>query len=161
MDALDSGDCDGDGAMHESLLLRDLVIVLAVAVAVVLLLARLRLPSIAGLNPASVAEAGRHGQQAYFGDVTSPEVLEHLGLRRARGLVLLINDAGALERAVSAAHALAPDVPIAVRARYVGDIRKLERAGATEVVAAELEAGRALIRRVLARLAKDESRAQG
>jgi CPA2 family monovalent cation:H+ antiporter-2 len=116
---------------------------------------------IVDLNAATVSEATLQGERAYFGDVTSAEVLEHLGLRSARGLVLLINDAGALERAVSAAHALAPDVPVAVRARYVGDIAKLERAGATEVVAAELEAGRELTRRVLARLAQDASRARG
>lgn len=107
---------------------------------------------IVDLNATTVAEATQQGEQAFFGDVTSAEVLGHLGIARARGIVLLINDASALERAVSAARALAPGGWIAVRARYVGDIPKLEQAGASEVVAAELEAGRALTERVLARL---------
>jgi CPA2 family monovalent cation:H+ antiporter-2 len=55
------------------------------------------------LNTRSVKDAASDGFQALYGDIATPELLTHLAAQRAVELVLLINDAGALERAVEAA----------------------------------------------------------
>jgi len=103
------------------------------------------------LNAENVRRAIEQAMPAYFGDVTSPEVLESLGAGRARELVVVINDTGAAERAIRAARTVAPDLPVVVRATYATDVNRLIRAGATEVVTAELEASVEVTRRVLAR----------
>lgn len=61
---------------------------------------------------------------------------------------MLINDPDATLRAVRAARDVAPGAVIIARARYVGDVPKLLRAGADEAVAQEFEASFAIIERV-------------
>jgi CPA2 family monovalent cation:H+ antiporter-2 len=103
------------------------------------------------LNAENVRRAIQQTMPAYFGDVTSPEVLELLGARNARELVIVINDAAASERAVHAARSVAPGLPVLVRARYATDVSRLFLAGATQVIVAELEASVEITRRVLDR----------
>ncbi len=95
---------------------------------------------IVDLNPANVRRAVSEGKPAYFGDVTSREVLELLGAAHARDLVIVINDPGAAERAVKAACRACPELHILVRSRYLADVEGLLAAGASKVIPAELEA---------------------
>ncbi len=108
-------------------------------------------PLIVDLNANLVREAVQDGFAAYFGDVTLPEVLEQLRVAEARELVLLISDPSALERAVALVRRVAPHVIITVRARYEGEIPALQAHGADHVVAAEIEAGRAITAQVVRR----------
>jgi CPA2 family monovalent cation:H+ antiporter-2 len=103
------------------------------------------------LNPQNVHRAVAAGEPAYYGDVTSHEILEAIGAPHARELVILINDPSAAEAAVKAARALSPTLHIVVRSRYVGDIAPLLAAGASHVVPAELEAAAEVVARVLNR----------
>jgi CPA2 family monovalent cation:H+ antiporter-2 len=103
------------------------------------------------LNTRSVQDAAQDGFASLFGDVATPEVLAHLGAERASELVLLINDASALERAVETARRTFPGLVITVRSRYQGEIAHLKQLGATHVVAAEVEAGRRITEQVLRR----------
>jgi len=103
------------------------------------------------LNPANVRRAIENGDIAYYGDITSPEVLEHLGIANARELVLVINDPQANIRAIKAARHLAPNLRITVRTNYLLDIKLLVEAGADDVVPAELEASVALTSRIINR----------
>jgi len=103
------------------------------------------------LNPDNVRRAQRDGEPAYFGDVTSDEVLRHVGADRAREIVIAVNDPSAAERAVASARRAAPRVPILVRARYVADVAGMAAAGASEVVPAEIEAAVEIAARVLRR----------
>jgi len=103
------------------------------------------------LNTENVRRACERAMPAYFGDVTSSDVLEHLGAGRARELVIVINDPAATERAIRAARRVAPDLYIFARANYAADIESLLRAGASEVVAAELEVSAEITSRVLGR----------
>ena len=104
---------------------------------------------IVDLNAQSVQLATQRNEPAYFGDVTSPEVLELLATAHARELVLVISDPGAAVRAIKAAGRVAPGVPILVRTRYLGDVENLLKAGATDVMAAEIEASVEITSRVL------------
>lgn len=101
------------------------------------------------LNPRTVREARADHVPIAYGDVTSADVLEHLGIHRARMMVVVINDQDAAERAVRAARRMAPGLPILVRARFVSSVDGLFKAGATDVVPAELEAAVEVTSRVL------------
>jgi CPA2 family monovalent cation:H+ antiporter-2 len=103
------------------------------------------------LNPENVRQSLQRAEPAYFGDVTSVEVLESLGVARARELVLSINDIDATERAVRAARSLAPSLDVIVRAHYAADVHRLIKAGATDIVVAELEGSVEVTRRILQR----------
>jgi CPA2 family monovalent cation:H+ antiporter-2 len=103
------------------------------------------------LNPENVRRALQHGSPAYFGDVTSAEVLQALGVEHARELVVVINDAGAAERAISETRRLVPALPVIARTQYVVDVERLVGAGATEVVAAELQTSVVMTRLILDR----------
>jgi CPA2 family monovalent cation:H+ antiporter-2 len=103
------------------------------------------------LNPANVQASMEAGDPAIYGDVTSLEVLEHLGIEDARELVVVINDPDAVTRAVSAARQAAPDLHIVVRTRYLADVPLLEAAGADLVVPEEAEAAREITSRLVDR----------
>ncbi len=107
--------------------------------------------AIVDLNPANVRAAEARGEPAYFGDVTSPEVLRMLRVGEARVLVIVVNDPQAAVSALAAIRRVTPDLPIVVRARYVLDGEPLLRAGANEVVLGELEAAAEVTARVLKR----------
>jgi CPA2 family monovalent cation:H+ antiporter-2 len=96
-----------------------------------------------------VYAARAQGERALYGDVTSPEILTRARVGQARQVVVMINDPDAIRRAVSATRRLAPRVPILVRTRYLGEIKPLMKAGATEVVAQEFEASVEVIAHVL------------
>ncbi|MEZ4257006.1 MAG: NAD-binding protein [Polyangiales bacterium] len=113
---------------------------------------------IVDLNPENVRKAIDEGEPAYFGDVTSPEVLHHLGAERAKEIVVVINDPGAAERAVAAIRRAAPQAHLVVRARYVVDVEPLLRVGAGKVVPAELEAAVHITSHVLSRRSVEPSR---
>lgn len=113
---------------------------------------------IVDLNVDNVNRAGRDGHDAFFGDVTSPEVLEYLGITRARELVLLINDPGAVEYAITAARRLAAGLHIIVRTNYLLDLQPLVAAGANEVIPAEREAAVQVISGLLERYQMDPGR---
>lgn len=106
---------------------------------------------ITDLNSENVRAAVRRKEPAFFGDITSPEVLRHLGVSRARELILVVNDPNGAVRAIKAVLRVAPKIPILVRARYLGDEKTLLDAGATEVITAEFEAALEVTQRVLVR----------
>ncbi len=100
-------------------------------------------------NAGSVADAQERGEPVIFGDATRAVILERLAVGRAKLVCVAINDPEATRRCISLAHALAPDVRIVVRARYVQDLDLLFAAGASEVVAEEFESTIDLVSKVL------------
>jgi len=101
------------------------------------------------LNAETVRRVREQGERIYYGDITSPETVEHACLNHARAVVLLINDPSAARRAVAAVRRFAPDTAVYLRARYVGNRDELFKLGATDVVFEELEAGMEVLARVL------------
>lgn len=106
---------------------------------------------IVDINIANVRIATQKGARAFFGDVTSHEVLMQMGATRAKELILVINDPSAAERAVKIARSLAPDLYIIVRTYYLLDIEPLLAVGANEVIAAERQSAMEVTSRVLKR----------
>jgi CPA2 family monovalent cation:H+ antiporter-2 len=101
------------------------------------------------LNIENVRRAASHGEPACLGDITSPDVLEHLGLDHAKELVVAINDIEATALAIRAARSLAPKLRILARSHYVTDALRLFKAGATDVVSAEAEGAVQVTARIL------------
>jgi CPA2 family monovalent cation:H+ antiporter-2 len=101
-------------------------------------------------NPSSAAEAPvREGGRVVYGDATRPALLERLGVRSARIVVVAITDPLATRRIVSLVHRLAPHAKVLARTRYVRDVDTLQSLGAHVVVAEELEAAIDLLTHVL------------
>jgi CPA2 family monovalent cation:H+ antiporter-2 len=105
---------------------------------------------IVDMNAETVRRIIGEGEKAYFGDITSPALLEKLGIGEAGALVIAISDHGAAERAVRQARHLATELPIIVRSRYVAEVDDFFHAGATIVVPAEFEAAVEITAQVLA-----------
>ena len=101
------------------------------------------------VNPEIVGKAAREGEHIFFGDSTKREIVEKAGVERARALVFAISDPFALARAVSNARSLNPRLHIVVRTTRVEDAEGLERVGASQIVAAEVESAEEIIIRVL------------
>jgi CPA2 family monovalent cation:H+ antiporter-2 len=101
------------------------------------------------INPHTVTHARRSGLAAHYGDGTRTEVLEAAGLARARALVVAIDVPEDAERAVAAARAAHPDIPVVTRARDTEHAGRLAEAGATEAVPETVEASLTLSARLL------------
>jgi CPA2 family monovalent cation:H+ antiporter-2 len=105
---------------------------------------------IVDLRSENVQAAAADGHDAVLGDVTSPNVLDHLGASHARMLVVAINDPRAAAQAIRAASRTAGDLHVVARALYLADRRELAEAGADSIVFAEVEAAAAVVEQVLA-----------
>jgi len=104
------------------------------------------------VNVDNVRAAKAAGDRAVYGDVTQREVLEELGCRNARLVVVTINDTRATELAVRAIRRTAPDTPVIARALYDIDEDSLRAAGATRVVTAEATTSAVIVSTTLAEL---------
>lgn len=106
---------------------------------------------IVDINPENIQKAAALGHPVFFGDISSPDVLQKLGISSATELILVINDPGALEKAIKAARDVAPEVHIVVRTPYLLDLETLTKAGAQTVIPAERESAAQVASHVLTR----------
>ncbi len=102
------------------------------------------------LNDAQVRQERAAGEPMFYGDVNRPEILDRLGIGRARILVLAISDPMATRRAVAIARRGNPNLFILVRTRYVADVDDLIALGANAVIPEEFETSVEIFSRVLA-----------
>lgn len=100
-------------------------------------------------NGQTVRRARLEREPIFFGDGSRPDVLERVGIARARVVVFAISAPAAEHRGVAVARKLNPRVRIVVRTRYVASIPELERAGADQVVPEEFETSVEIFARVL------------
>jgi CPA2 family monovalent cation:H+ antiporter-2 len=101
------------------------------------------------MDPSVVRAARAAGEPIVFGDGTRPEILHRVGIERARVLVIAVSDPVATARIVSQARRLRSDLSIIVRTRYVAEIDRLYRLGATQVIPEEFETSVEIFARVL------------
>ncbi|MBI4391335.1 MAG: cation:proton antiporter, partial [candidate division NC10 bacterium] len=103
------------------------------------------------MNGETVRRMRKQGEPIYFGDVTSVEVLEHLGVSRARLLTVAISDPTSVQRAVRLAREANPKLYIVARTRYAVQVDDLYRLGADEVISEDFETSIEIFARVLRR----------
>ena len=101
------------------------------------------------LNDTLVREGREAGEPIFYGDVNNPEILDRVGVGRARMLVLAISDPMATRRAVAVARRANPRLVILVRTRYVADVDDLIALGANAVIPEEFETSVEIFSRVL------------
>ncbi|MEZ4468499.1 MAG: cation:proton antiporter [bacterium] len=104
------------------------------------------------LSGENVRRGREAGMPVYYGDATSEEALRHAHLLEARLVVLLINDPRAAERVVDTIRRVAPQVPVLMRVRYLGERPRLLAFGAHDVVAEEVEGAAEIVARMLRHL---------
>jgi len=101
------------------------------------------------LDPVRVRDAHTGGEPVFYGDAAERDILEAVGVMRARLVVVSHDDAGAALKVLHHVRALRPDLPVMVRTRDESRVEELRRAGATEVVPETLEAGMMIVSHAL------------
>lgn len=96
------------------------------------------------LDAASVARHREEGRPVFYADAARTEVLRRAGAGAARALVLTMDSASAVQRALAAARRGWPDLAVVARARDGEQARILGELGATHAVPETLEAALAL-----------------
>lgn len=100
-------------------------------------------------NGQVVRRARLEREPIVFGDGTRAEVLERVGIRRARVVVFAIASLADERRGVAMSRHLNPGIHIVARTRYVAEIDELIALGANEVVPEEFETSLEIFARVL------------
>jgi len=122
-------------------------------------LRRARIPYvILDSNGSLVRQARLAREPIFFGDGTRAEVLDRVGLKRARVIVFAIASVGDERRGVVVARHHNPDIHIVTRTRSVSEIPELQRLGANEVVPEEFETSLEIFARVLRRFGVSPAR---
>ncbi|MEP7346253.1 MAG: NAD-binding protein, partial [Gemmatimonadaceae bacterium] len=109
-------------------------------------------------NALKVRRARLDREPIVFGDGTRAEVLERVGIHRARVVVFAIASLADERRGVSMARQLNPGVHIVARTRSVSAIEDLRALGADEVVPEEFETSIEIFGRVLHRFGIPDER---
>ena len=99
------------------------------------------------MNPETVARF-RGAEPIQYGDASQPAVLEHIGIKAARVLAIVISDPAAVRAIITEARALNPGIYIVARTRFLGEVAVLRQLGANEVIAEEFESSMEVFARV-------------
>ncbi|MCX6704369.1 MAG: cation:proton antiporter, partial [Candidatus Woesebacteria bacterium] len=100
-------------------------------------------------NQKVVQELKEAGTLVAYGDPTEPEVLEAVGIRNAKAIILAIPDRVAQETLIAYTQSVAPHVKIISRAHRDEDWEKLKTLRVDKVIQPEFEAAVEIIRSVL------------
>ncbi len=101
------------------------------------------------VNADRIKKAQKDGHKAYFGDACHPAVLGHMGVEKAKMLVIGITDPVGTRQMVKTARQLNPGIAIVVRTRLIDDVEELYQLGATQVIPEEFETSVEIFARVL------------
>jgi monovalent cation:H+ antiporter-2, CPA2 family len=90
----------------------------------------------------------KKGEPIFFGDASTLDVMEHLGLKKAKMLVVTLTDPISQRILISNARSLSKCLYIVVRTKYVKDVESLKKAGANDVIPEEFETSLEIFHRV-------------
>lgn len=100
-------------------------------------------------NPDTVHEAAAAGEPIMYGDAAYEDVLRHVGVEKARALVIVISEPASVRRITDTARSTNPCLHIVARTRFLSEIGPLKDLGASDVVPEELETSVEIFSRVL------------
>ncbi|OGW37629.1 MAG: hypothetical protein A2Y97_10760 [Nitrospirae bacterium RBG_13_39_12] len=103
------------------------------------------------MNSDTVRKMRKKGEPIHYGDGTSKEILNKMGIARARLLVVAVSDPISTRRIVSIARQTNSGIYIIVRTRYFVEVDELKSLGADEVIPEEFETSIEIFSRVLHR----------
>jgi len=107
-------------------------------------------------NQNIVQDLNINGIPVLYGDPTEPEVLEAVGVRDSKAVILAIPDRVAQETLIAYVQTVAPDTKIISRAHLDTDWEKLKILKVDKVVQPEFEAAIAIVRSVLGSMGKSK-----
>jgi len=113
------------------------------------------------LDPGRVRQAHQAGEPVFFGDARRERLLKAAGLQRAAALAVTFDHPEAAHRIVHLVRRERKDLPVLVRVRDDRYLDQLLAAGATEVLAVELEASLILGAELLLLLGRPASQVMG
>jgi CPA2 family monovalent cation:H+ antiporter-2 len=103
------------------------------------------------LNHETCARVRADGGRAIYGDAAQRDILERAGIQTARALILTA-DSPSADVAVRCARELNPDIFVMARTAFASQLPALERAGATVVLASEVEVALSMTTHLMRRL---------
>ena len=112
-------------------------------------------------NQNVVQELKLNGTSVVYGDPTEPEVLEAVGIRGAKAIILAIPDRAAQEILITYVQTVAPAVKIISRAHHEEDWEKLRTLKVDKVIQPEFEAAIEIIRSILISRGKEKEEVSG
>lgn len=92
------------------------------------------------INSTLVKQAKLNGEPIYFGDATHAVVLKQVDIEKAKAIVIVINDLEATKRIIFTVRNYNPQAYVIVRCSHLTEAKELMKLGASEVVAADVEA---------------------
>jgi monovalent cation:H+ antiporter-2, CPA2 family len=102
------------------------------------------------MNPTLVASESARGVPIQYGDATRQALLEHVGVRKARAVVIVLSDAATTRQVTALVRSMNVGCTIVARTRYVREVEALKELGADTVIPEELETSVEIVSRVLA-----------
>lgn len=106
--------------------------------------------------PKEVSAGRKAHHPVYFGDASRPDVLNAMGVARARALVITLHEPQAADKLLIVMRQRYPDLAIVVRATDAKHVAKLEKSGATLAVPELQVSGMRMLSGLLAILGRPE-----
>ncbi len=101
------------------------------------------------LNPETVANEKKLGENIHYGDASREAVLDFAGIKKAQTIVISIPQMDTIKAILTTARRMNPKIGIITRSRYISETAELYRLGADEVVVDEKEAALQIFHRIL------------
>ncbi len=101
------------------------------------------------LNPETVANEKKNGENIHYGDASREAVLDFAGIKKAQTIVISIPQMDTIKAILTAARRMNPKIGIITRSRYISETAELYRLGADEVIVDEKEAALQIFHRIL------------
>jgi CPA2 family monovalent cation:H+ antiporter-2 len=101
------------------------------------------------VNPTLVGAGRVSDVPLHYGDATRSALLEHLGVRKARAVVIVLSDAAVTRQVTALVRGMNVSCTIVARTRYVREVEALKELGADTVIPEELETSVQIVSRVL------------
>lgn len=101
------------------------------------------------LNIKTVQNELKKGESIIYGDATNPNLLEYINIKKAKLLVIVINDFKTTQYIIQIAKGLNPDIYIIARTRYILEVPSLFKAGANQVIPEEFETSIQIFKKIL------------
>jgi CPA2 family monovalent cation:H+ antiporter-2 len=101
------------------------------------------------LDPNSIAQLRKKGLRYIYGDCSNGLILTHAGLEHASTLVITYPDEQAVERTISNALRIKPNINIIARAHRLKDANLMKGMGVKELISPEFQASQEFLKRTL------------
>ena len=93
------------------------------------------------MNPNHVIHERREGYPVYLGDGSDTELLDAIGMHRARSVIITVENEDTVMKCTKIIRNYAHDIPIIVRAKDLTHEKMLYKMGATSIVPETYETG--------------------